>query len=211
MKNYKIVIQARMGSKRLPGKMLLLVNGKPLLLFLIDRLLKAHSKESIIVATSNEIIDDKIFSLCNQNDINCYRGSEKNVYSRYKEISELDTSVKNLIRLTGDNPLINLNLIADVFKDHIKNNSFFTSTREINNKVINRYSPKGQSVDIINTGAFKFVNENELTEYEKEHVIPVFYKTLNYYIHRPKNYKELLSISVDNHSDFEKLKKYKNL
>lgn len=210
MKNYKLVIQARMGSRRLPGKMLLPVNGKPLLLFLIDRLLKEHEKKSIIVATSNKIIDDQIHLLCKKNNIYCYRGSEKNVYSRYKEISELDRNVKHLIRLTGDNPLINLKLITDVFEDHLKNNSFFTSTREINDNNITRYSPKGQSVDIINTDAFKFVKEDELTEFEKEHVIPVFYKKLNYYIHKPRNYNELLPISIDRYSDFKKLKKYNN-
>lgn len=209
MKNYKIIIQARMGSKRLPGKMLLKLNDKPLLLFLIDRLLKEHSKESIIVATSNEIADDEINFICNHNDINCFRGSEKNVYSRFREISKLNRDTENFIRLTGDNPLINLNLIRDVYKTHQKNNSFFTSTRTIKNKVIERYSPKGQSVDVIRRSAFQYVNDSKLSEFELEHVIPVFYKTVKYYIHKPKNSNELISISIDDPTDFEKLKNLK--
>lgn len=206
MNNFKIIIQARMGSTRLPGKMLLPINNKPMLLYLMDRLSKVFKKDSIIVATSLREIDNDLEVLCIENGYNCFRGSEHNVYSRFKDISEIYPDVKHMIRLTGDNPFININLIKGILDFHLANNSIFTSTREISNKVIKRYSPKGQSVDVININGFDNISDNELSDYDREHVIPIFYRKFQCNIFKPENIDRLLAISVDEYSDYEKIK-----
>jgi spore coat polysaccharide biosynthesis protein SpsF len=210
MDNFKIIIQARMGSTRLPGKMLLPINNKPMLLYLLDRLSKVYTKDTIIVATSLKVIDNDLYDLCIENGYNCFRGSEHNVYSRFKDISELNLDVKHMIRLTGDNPFINLSLIQNILDFHLTNNSIFSSTREITNQVIKRYSPKGQTVDIINVKGFDYISDEELSDYDKEHVIPIFYRKFQYNIFKPENIDRLFAISIDEYSDYEKIKYIEN-
>lgn len=195
-----------MGSNRLPGKMLLPINKKPMLLYLMDRLSKVFKKDSIIVATSLREIDNDLEVLCVENGYNYFRGSEHNVYSRFKDIREIYSDVKHLIRLTGDNPFINLDLIQNIIDFHLTKNSIFSSTRVISNKVIKRYSPKGQSVDIINVKGFDYISDNELTDYDREHVIPIFYRKFQCNIFKPENINQLLEISIDEYSDYEKIK-----
>jgi len=209
MKNIKIVIQARMGSQRLPGKMLLPINKKPMLLFLLDRLSQIFDKDSIIVATSLKQNDSKIYDLCQDNKYQCFRGSEKDVFSRFKEISKVYNEIDHIVRLTGDNPFINLDLIQNVLSFHLSNNSTFTSTREISDEIVKRYSPKGQSVDVMCVKGFNDIIESDLSYYDREHVIPIFYKKFQYHIFKPKNVERLLSLSIDSFTDYEKTKKIK--
>lgn len=203
----KIAVQARMGSKRLPGKMAKMIKGKPLILFLLERLSEKFDKNDIVVLTSNLEIDNVLDEICRLNNFKVFRGDEKNVFNRYKSfIRENIDNNEAIIRLTGDNLLIDLNLITEVLKYHEQQASFFTSTRKIdsNNNVI-RYLPKGQSVDIINSDCFLQINEDKLSDYEKEHVIPVFYKVFP--LHIFKNYKvdEKYHLSVDTENDYQRL------
>jgi CTP:phosphocholine cytidylyltransferase-like protein len=80
-----IIIQARMDSTRLPGKVLMDINGKPMLSRVIERLKKVKCVDEIIVATTNRVIDDQILELALKENVSCYRGAPYDVLSRYYE------------------------------------------------------------------------------------------------------------------------------
>ena len=98
------IIQARMGSTRLPGKVLKEVNGVPLLKLMVERVALSKKIDRIVVATSTLSIDEKIVEFCIKEDIDVFRGSETDVLSRYYECAtKLGATV--IVRLTADCPL----------------------------------------------------------------------------------------------------------
>lgn len=104
------IIQARMGSTRLPNKVLMDIEGKPSLKFMIDRIKKSKSVEKIIVATTTNERDKVIVEFCVKNNILFYCGSEDDVLDRYYNASK-NNNVKTIVRLTSDCPLIDPDLI----------------------------------------------------------------------------------------------------
>jgi spore coat polysaccharide biosynthesis protein SpsF (cytidylyltransferase family) len=99
------IIQARMSSSRLPGKVLLPLAKKPVLGHLIERLSYCRLIDKIVVATTSELSDDPISSFCTKNDINCYRGSLEDVLDRYYHAAH-EYSADSILRITGDCPAI---------------------------------------------------------------------------------------------------------
>jgi spore coat polysaccharide biosynthesis protein SpsF len=104
------VIQARMGSSRLPGKVLKPVAGKPLLWHIIHRLRQCRTVDRIAVATSTDPRDAAIEQFCVDEGIACLRGPLHNVLERYRMAAER-TGAATLLRVTGDAPLIDPGLI----------------------------------------------------------------------------------------------------
>ena len=98
------IIQARMGSTRLPGKVLKEVTGKQLLMYQIERVKTSKLLDKIIVATSALPKDDVIADFCERNNIACFRGSENDVLSRYYECAK-EFQADIIVRLTADCPL----------------------------------------------------------------------------------------------------------
>lgn len=104
------VIQARMGSSRLPGKVLMRVAGKPLLWHILHRLGQCRTVDKVAVATSTDRRDDAIEEFCAQAGIPCIRGPLQNVLERYR-LAALETGAQTLLRVTGDAPLIDPGLV----------------------------------------------------------------------------------------------------
>ncbi|HEX4637801.1 MAG TPA: aldo/keto reductase [Rhizomicrobium sp.] len=104
------VIQARMGSSRLPGKVLMPVAGKPLLWHILHRLGQCRTVDSVAVATSTEALDDAISAFCAEAGVTCIRGPLHNVLERYR-LAAMETGARTLLRVTGDAPLIDPGLI----------------------------------------------------------------------------------------------------
>src|SRR5690242_20000942 len=77
------IIQARMGSSRLPGKVLADIAGKPMLKRVCERVAQATQVDVILVATSTAPADDAVAELCRREGVRCYRGSEEDVLDRY--------------------------------------------------------------------------------------------------------------------------------
>ena len=104
------VIQARMGSSRLPGKVLMPVAGQPLLWHILHRLRQCRTVDAVAVATSTDPRDDAIQQFCAGEGIVCVRGPLQNVLERYRLAAEA-TGARILLRVTGDSPLIDPGLV----------------------------------------------------------------------------------------------------
>src|SRR5579859_87524 len=104
------VVQARMGSSRLPGKVLMPVAGKPLLWHIVHRLGQCRTVDRVAVATSTDLRDDAIAQFCGQAGVACIRGPLHNVLERYR-LAAAETGAQTLLRVTGDAPLIDPGLV----------------------------------------------------------------------------------------------------
>lgn len=106
------IIQARMSSSRLPGKVLKPLAGKAMIWHIYQRALRCKLVDKVIIATSNEKSDDLLANFCEKNNLNVYRGDLNNVLSRFLEILKKDPH-PYFVRITGDCPLI-----CPIFIDH---------------------------------------------------------------------------------------------
>jgi spore coat polysaccharide biosynthesis protein SpsF len=100
-----VVLQARMGSTRLPGKVLRDLCGKPMLAHVLDRLRRMTGAEALIVATSEVLADDAVDALCARECVPCFRGSELDVLERYHRAAERH-GLTHVVRATADNPFV---------------------------------------------------------------------------------------------------------
>ena len=170
-----IILQARLGSKRLPRKVLKKINGKTILEHVVNRLKKTKLSKNIIIATTRREEDKKIIDVAKK--INCYtfRGSTNNVLKRYYEAA-VHYKVKNIVRICSDCPLIDPKIINKVYSFYLKNNYDYVS-----NKITPSY-PIGMGVEILNMQSLKKANKLVKNISEKEHVTAYIYKN-------PKKFK----------------------
>jgi spore coat polysaccharide biosynthesis protein SpsF len=113
-----IVIQARMGSTRLPGKILAPIAGRPLLDHILGRLAGFRKPAHIVIATSDSTRDDVVQNFCEQRNVDCFRGSEADVLARYYECARA-RGFDDIIRLTGDNPFPDVEELERLVELHI--------------------------------------------------------------------------------------------
>lgn len=97
------IVQARMGSSRLPGKVLLTLDGRSMLTYLVERLRHAKCLDQVVVATTVDPRDDILVEECRRHEIDCFRGSEHDVLGRYLGAATV-TDADIIVRVTGDNP-----------------------------------------------------------------------------------------------------------
>jgi spore coat polysaccharide biosynthesis protein SpsF len=122
-----IIIQARLGSTRLPGKMMLpFYQNKGILELLIDKLQKYFGQYPIVIATTLNKKDDEIERLANIKKLKCYRGSENNVLERYTEAAK-KFKIKKIIRICADNPFLNLNKLDKLISIFLMSNVDYVS------------------------------------------------------------------------------------
>jgi spore coat polysaccharide biosynthesis protein SpsF len=105
MSKIGIILQARMGSSRLPGKVLRPMAGKPMLQWIVERLRLVRKCDSLILATSNLPQDIPLVKFANALQINCFTGSESDVLDRYYQCATAN-GLSHIIRATGDNPFV---------------------------------------------------------------------------------------------------------
>ena len=197
--NTGVILQARMTSSRLPGKVLLNLNGKPMLERQINRILQVVDSGKLVVATSSEGSDDKIEEFCSSIGIKVVRGSLNNVYCRFSKVL-LDCNWDSFVRLTGDCPFFMPRLLDRMFMESKKTEfDFFSNT-------LNRDFPRGLDIEIVKKKSFMQLRDLSLTIEELEHV------TLGFHNHRDIfkliNYSEGRNLAkyrwtVDTQSDFE--------
>ena len=163
--NISIIVQARMGSSRLPGKVLKNFNGITLLECLLKQLNFCQTVDSIFVATTTEKVDDEIVNKCEELKIPVFRGNEKNVLDRFYECAKT-YSIKNIIRITSDNPLIDPQIVDQVVDEYKKGQFDYVSNCE------ERTFPYGTEVEVFSFLSLKRANDEAKCDYEREHVTP---------------------------------------
>ena len=104
------IIQARMAASRLPGKVLLEIEGRPMLGWVVERTRLAHTIDQVVVATTDNPADDPVEAYCNGHDYACYRGSQYDVLDRYYQAARL-FEAGIIVRITADCPLIDPGVI----------------------------------------------------------------------------------------------------
>lgn len=188
-----VILQARMGSSRLPGKVLNKINGIPSLEFQIDRIKKAKKLNKIIVATSNNQQDNVIEKLCKKNDILFYRGSEQDVLKRYYECAKL-YRLNTIVRLTADCPLIDPDIIDLIIEIFFKKKVDYCSNTL---PLISSKWPDGSDVEVFSFSALKKANAENLKSIYREHVTHCFWD---------KKLKKYKSFQVSNKEDWSKFR-----
>ena len=158
-----IILQARSSSKRLPKKSLFLFKKIPLVVLCAKRL--SNTGDKLIVATSNHSSDNRLCALLKENKIDYYRGSLKNVFSRFYNISKNLKKNDLIIRATADNPFPDGKLVKILAKEIIRRKISYLG---INHKV--HKLPEGISLEIFKAKKLIETNNKKLTKDELEHV-----------------------------------------
>jgi spore coat polysaccharide biosynthesis protein SpsF len=158
------IIQARMGSSRLPGKSLRTLGSVPVLAHVISRTRAARLVDRTIVATSVSNADDPIAEFCERIGVPVFRGSEKDVLDRYACAAEA-FELLNVVRITGDNPLVGSDVIDFMVEQHFKDESAFTSSYH------SRSFSNGTIVSVLSTGVLKYLSKNVFDPEVREHIV----------------------------------------
>ncbi len=189
-----IIVQARMGSSRLPGKVLMPVNGKPLLLYQMERL-RRSCVPLIILATTTSTLDDELCKMAARWSLPVFRGLENNVLERYIQAAE-QYDVECIIRSTGDCPLIDPNVVDKAL-------SLFKNCDYLSNTLIRTY-PRGLDVEVFTLSALKEAQKLAVSEGDLEHVTPVLYRSGFFRTAHFENEEDLsrYRLCVDTQEDF---------
>ena len=207
-----VLLQARMGSSRLPGKVLLKLANKTVLEHDIERIKKSKVINDIIVCTTTNSIDEPIVDICNKIKVKYYRGDEHNVLDRYYKASILYKS-NIIVRITSDCPLIDPEVLDNMIYNYlsIRDESkyycpkFADPTRGQN-------FPDGFNPEIFSFEILEEAWKNAISEHDKEHVGSYMkrkYGKLFYEVKLKKEYKNLdltkMHLSLDTKEDYDLL------
>jgi len=169
------IIQARMGSTRLPKKVLMDLDGKTALEFMVERVRKSVLVDKVVVATTINKEDDQILNLCLEKNIDCYCGSENDVLDRYYQAA-VNYNGDLIVRLTSDCPLIDPKLIDSTIKLYQHNNVDFASNTVPPDK---KKFPDGTDVEVFSFALLKEAWKKAVDLKAREHVTFYFWKNEN--------------------------------
>lgn len=180
------LLQARMSSTRLPGKVLKPLLGKPMLLRQIERLQHSRMIDKLVVVTSTDALDDQIENVCRENGLDCFRGSLDDVLDRYAAALEVYPA-EHVVRLTGDCPLADWRVIDQVVRSHLESGAKYTA-----NTIIPTY-PDGLDTEVITAELLQWIAKNARLKSEREHV--------TYYINsRPDHFQRNSVVAANDYS-----------
>jgi spore coat polysaccharide biosynthesis protein SpsF len=191
------IIQARLGSERLPNKALLPLpfgGGPTLLHHVVNRARAAKSIPTVVVATTKGSADDAIHTFCQDNQIECFRGSEEDVLERFYTTAQ-KYKLDVVVRLTGDNPFIMPVIIDEAVEKHLVTGMDYSHTEGL---------PLGTNIEVISFPALER-SAREATEVaDREHVTPYIRRKQDFRIQSIQYPSRLssLRLTVDYPSDF---------
>ncbi|WP_394234922.1 cytidylyltransferase domain-containing protein [Niallia oryzisoli] len=195
------IIQARMGSTRLPGKIMKAVNGRTLLEYQLERVKYAKTIDQVIVATTIKETEQPILELCERLGIDYYRGSEEDVLSRYYEAAK-NYHVDAVVRLTSDCPIIDPEVIDKVVNCYLNNQS---SVDYVSNTLERTY-PRGLDTEVFSFEALSKAYDEAVLSRDREHVTAYFYTNSNLFkllnVRNDQNF-ERYRWTVDTEEDFK--------
>lgn len=197
--NVGAIIQARMKSTRLPGKILLPLpysNGKPLLWWIVQGISRSRMVNKIVLASSKEKENDPLVTFCATNSISLFRGSETDVLSRFVQIIR-DCKFDLIVRFTGDNPIVDPILLDQTINYHIANQNDYTYTSGL---------PLGMNFEVVSAKALLSLESQDLQDSDHEHVTLYIRNHTQFKKGELKLFEEKLSdkirLTIDYPSDF---------
>lgn len=163
------IIQARMTSTRLPGKVLAEIAGQPMLYHVIQRTRQTKNLDLVVVATSTNQADDAIAQFCQAANLPCFRGSENDVLDRYYQAARhFEADV--IVRLTADCPLLASEVIAKVVQ------TFQMGAFDYVSNTLQCTYPDGLDTEVFSLAALTQAWQEALLNSEREHVTPYIWK-----------------------------------
>ncbi len=165
-----VIVQARMTSTRLRGKVLMPVAGRPMLAQQLRRIKRCALVDAICVATTTNAADEPLVSLAHQEQVDCYRGSEQDVLSRFVGAAQA-SSADVIVRVTGDCPLIDPNIVDEVIRELITG----SSECDYASNVLQRTYPRGLDVEALFLDTLLRVDRLACSPSAREHVTTFVY------------------------------------
>lgn len=172
--NVVCIIQARIGSTRLPGKVLKKICGKTVLEHDIDRLKKVRNITKIIIATTTLEKDDLIVEEADKLNINYYRGSEEDVLARYYYAAK-ENNADIVVRVTSDCPLIDSEITERIIQYYIENREKYDY---VSNTIVRTY-PRGLDTEVFSFKALEKSFNEATSKSDREHVTPYIWRNNN--------------------------------
>lgn len=165
------IIQARMGSSRLPGKMLMTLGNKPAFLHVVDHVRDCKTVNEIVLATTDTLLDNGLARLVEEKGILVFRGSENDVLDRYYQAAK-QSNGDVIVRITGDCPLIDSSVIDSVVEVFLQSGGKYDYVSNIHPPTF----PDGLDVEVFSFGALEKAWEEAELSSEREHVTPYIWK-----------------------------------
>ncbi len=165
-----LIIQARMGSTRLPEKVLASIGGEPMLARVVERASAANGIDQLVIATTTASRDDAIVALARERGWDVARGSEEDVLDRFHQVA-VDRAASVVVRVTGDCPLIDPAVIDSVVQALDANGAEYAS-----NTLELRTYPRGLDVEVMTAGALAEAWRDDADPRWREHVTPFLYR-----------------------------------
>ena len=194
------IVQARTSSSRLPGKVLLPINGKPLILYQLDRIAKSRTLDKIYLATSTDSSDNNLAAIVEQAGYSVFRGSLNDVLHRYYCCS-VEANASTVVRLTGDCPFTDPLLVDEVVNSFISGGWDYLSNAADPSQLS---VPDGFDVEIFKAGILERAVKEASLPSEREHVTPWFRSKASglnwaHYCHQP--FRRFYRLTVDDPLD----------
>jgi len=164
-----VIIQARMGSTRLPGKVMLPLGGGTVLANVVRRVQRARLAHEVLVATSESSRDSVIVEECDRLGVPSYRGSEDDVLDRYYRAAR-NRAAEAVVRVTADCPLIDPGLIDETVQVFLEEGADYASN------VLPRRYPRGLDTEVFTASALARAWNEAREPHEREHVTPYLYQ-----------------------------------
>lgn len=206
--NITAIIQARVGSTRLPGKILLKLEGKTVLEHVVERVALSKMINQVVVATTIKDEDQEVKKICDRSKVKCFRGAENDVLDRYYQAARL-FNAGHIVRITADCPLIDPEIIDEVIQLHLKEKADYTAN------TIKEWYPDGLDVEVFNFASLTKAWEKSNLASQREHVTPYLRNNRDIFKIASLEAKQDLSgkrWTLDNQEDFEFIGYiYKNL
>jgi len=203
------IIQARMSSKRLPGKVMIKVDKENTILdCVINQLQGSKEIKNIVIATTDQKEDDIIVEFLKKKNVKHFRGSKKDVLDRYYQCAK-KFNFSEIIRITSDNPLVDYEIVDMVVK-HFRTNDYDYISIDQPLNTFHKTYPSGYNVEVFTFSALENAWKNAKLPSEREHVTPYFYKNKKIFKQTNVENSEDLSrfrCTVDTKYDLELIQK----
>ena len=170
------ILQARMSSTRLPGKVMMKIDNENTMLdCVINQLKNSKQTKNLVIATTEQKEDDVIVELVKRREIKYFRGGKKDVLDRYYQCAK-KFDFSEIIRITADNPLIDYEIV-DTVVEHFKSNNYdYITIDRPQISTFHQTYPWGYNVEVFTFSALENAWKNAKLLSEREHVTPYFYK-----------------------------------